>query len=188
MNRFLIGSNQSLLIDNEAVDIREANSTRHPTSAMEFFKPTSTNGESYGNANNNNSLANNNNTNIKDERQSPIQQQQPQDMTHNSSSICGLRLSNSRWVESLNSFQNVNRNNVFFRIPFRSRSSTPSSPPGTPPQSQQNDLLESHFSTSLANSLTAGHIKPDFPTSRTYSDQLRNFAAKYNALNEYEPK
>lgn len=88
-----------MLIDNEAIDIREANSTRRPTSAMDFFKPTSTNGDSYGNANNNNSLANNNNTNIKDERQSPTQQQQlqPQDMTHNSSGICGLHLSNSRW-------------------------------------------------------------------------------------------
>lgn len=65
---------------------------------MDFFKPSSNNGDSYGNANNNNSLANNNNTNIKDERQSPIQQQQPQDMTHNNSGICGLQLSNSRWV------------------------------------------------------------------------------------------
>lgn len=73
-----------------------------------------------------------------------------------------------------------------FRKTFRSRSSTPSSPPGTPPQSQQNDLLDSHFSNSLANSLATGNIKPDFPSSRTYSDQLRNFAAKYNALNEYE--
>lgn len=28
-------------------------------------------------------------------------------------------------------------------------------------------------------------MKPEFATARTYSDQLRNFAAKYNALNEY---
>lgn len=87
-----------MLTDNEATEIREANSIRRPTSAMDFFKPTSTNGDSYGNANNNNNLANNNNTNIKDERQSPTQQQQSQDMTHNSTGICGLHLSNSRWV------------------------------------------------------------------------------------------
>lgn len=69
---------------------------------------------------------------------------------------------------------------------FRSRSVTPSSHPGTPPQHQPNDLLTgSNFSTSLANSLTSGQIKPEFATARTYSDQLRNFAAKYNALNEY---
>ena len=73
----------------------------------------------------------------------------------------------------------------------RSRSVTPSSHPGTPPQhqqqqQQQNDLLTgSNFSTSLANSLTSGSMKPEFATARTYSDQLRNFAAKYNALNEY---
>lgn len=70
---------------------------------------------------------------------------------------------------------------------FRSRSVTPSSHPGTPPQHQPNDLLTgSNFSTSLANSLTSGQIKPEYSsTARTYSDQLRNFAAKYNALNEY---
>lgn len=70
---------------------------------------------------------------------------------------------------------------------FRSRSVTPSSHPGTPPQHQPNDLLTgSNFSTSLANSLTSGQIKPEYSTTaRTYSDQLRNFAAKYNALNEY---
>lgn len=63
---------------------------------------------------------------------------------------------------------------------------TPSSHPGTPPQHQPNDLLTgTNFSTSLANSLSSGQIKPEFATARTYSDQLRNFAAKYNALNEY---
>lgn len=72
------------------------------------------------------------------------------------------------------------------KINFRSRSVTPSSHPGTPPQHQQNDMLSgSNFSNSLANSLTSAQMKPEFATARTYSDQLRNFAAKYNALNEY---
>lgn len=77
-------------------------------------------------------------------------------------------------------------NFVNFLIDSRSRSVTPSSHPGTPPQHQQNDMLSaSNFSTNLANSLTSAQMKPEYATARTYSDQLRNFAAKYNALNEY---
>lgn len=82
--------------------------------------------------------------------------------------------------------KNYNNDTLSFKYIFRSRSVTPSSHPGTPPQHQQTDLLAaSNFSTSLANSLSSGQMKPEFVTARTYSDQLRNFAAKYNSLNEY---
>lgn len=62
---------------------------------------TSNNGDSFemttnNNNNNNNNIATNNNTNIKDERLSPLQQQQPQDMTQTSIGIAGTHLSISR--------------------------------------------------------------------------------------------
>lgn len=81
----------------EAANIGTMNTVR-PASAMDYFKTTPNNGDSFGITNNNNSLTNNNNTNIKDERLSPPQQQQPQDMTQTSSGISGSHVSHSRYV------------------------------------------------------------------------------------------
>lgn len=71
--------------------------------------------------------------------------------------------------------------NVYFLC--RSRSATPSSYPGTPPQHQPNDVLTSNFS---ANNLSSSQIKPNELQPRIYSDLIRNFAAKYNNINSNE--
>ncbi|XP_055295548.1 probable serine/threonine-protein kinase nek3 isoform X2 [Sitodiplosis mosellana] len=147
----------------EATDLSDTKTTISVASAMDYFKTTPNNGDTYSSTTiNNNKLITNNNANIKNERFSPPQQMQSQSAAQSNGGNTDAHSSNSR-----------------------SRSVTPSSHPGTPPQHQPNDLLTgSNFSTSLANTLTSGQIKPEFATARTYSDQLRNFAAKYNALNE----
>lgn len=75
---------------------------------------------------------------------------------------------------------------------FRSRSATPSSYPGTPPQNPMDTIntnFQSVVSTALNTSaLQPGQIKPSDFQPRNYSDFIRSLAAKYNNSNpnEYE--
>lgn len=68
---------------------------------------------------------------------------------------------------------------------FRSRSGTPTSHPGTPPQQTSDMLSAQNYTTNLAGNLNSGQLKAEYLSTPSYSDQLRNFAAKYSALHEY---
>lgn len=80
---------------------------------------------------------------------------------------------------------------VFEFVSFRSRSVTPSSYPGTPPQLHSNDVLGTNYSANTSNSGLSGlpsgtQIKPSEFPPRNYSDFIRNLAAKYNNSNQNE--
>lgn len=77
---------------------------------------------------------------------------------------------------------------------YRSRSATPSSYPGTPPQNPMdaiNPNFQSAVGSALATSgLQSNQIKSNDFQPRNYSDFIRSLAAKYNNSNpnEYDEK
>lgn len=91
---YIVGNNE------EATNLSISSITTTPASAMDFFKTaTSNGGDTYNATINNNSLITNNNTSIKNERLSPLQQQQQiqsQSMAQHNGGNGDAQSSNSR--------------------------------------------------------------------------------------------
>lgn len=94
----------------EATDLSESKGIS--ASAMDYFKTTPNNGDTFSTTINNNKLITNNNANIKNERFSPPQQMQSQSTAQSNGANADAHSSNSRYVDHFSIFPN--RSSFFY--------------------------------------------------------------------------